>query len=660
MAEKVKIELEIDKGKAASVIDLVNDKVQDLGKAAEKTGKELNEAPKKGVTAFGKFKKSVKGALPALKNLAKIGVKGLLTSLKGLAIGGLGLIVSAFGVLLEGLRNNQEVMDSMAVVLKTVQGVAAQAAKIFVDMFKAVNEATGGFDALQKVLGGGLTISINVVLGAIQAMMLGLKHAQFAWEMSFFGDKDPETIIRLGKEINELEAKLDKTGDSISGAGKQIADNFGEAVGEVGQLATGIAESSQKAIDEVDVKAAKSRAKRIVELENESKIAIAENDKLQFQYQRDAELQRQIRDDVSKSLEDRTAANDELLIVLQKQEKLQKANAQIQVDLATERLAADESSIENKVALIEAEKVYADVLENITGFMSEQDVNRVGLQMEELDLIKSQTEAQNARMIIQRENAAELETDSTKRIDMLINAAELERTIEEKRLQENIESYQKGTQARTDAEQAFEDFKVESNNKLNLLDVEKAENDLLLEEQKKAALYSTLDSAISIAGEESKIGKALFLLKTGFIIKEQIMAAQATMQKILNKAAEATVDGSTGFMKAAASAPPPANIPLIAIFAAQAAGIAMSIRSAVKAAKGIVGSKGGGGGGGGGGVTVPSAPPAFNIVGANPQNQLAETLSGESQTPIKAYVTAGDVTTAQSLERNIIENASIG
>ena len=658
MAEKVKIELEIDKGKAASVIDLVNDKVQDLGKAAEKTGKELNEAPKKGVTAFGKFKKSVKGALPALKNLAKIGVRGLLTSLKGLAIGGLGLIVSAFGVLLEGLRNNQQVMDSMAVVLKTVQGVAAQAAKIFVDMFKAVNEATGGFDALQKVLGGGLTISINLVLGAIQGVMLNLKRLQFAWEMSPLGDKDPKTLSRLVKEIDVLEAKLDKTGDSISGAGKQIADNFGEAVGEVGQLATGIAESSQKAIDEVDVKAAKSRAKRIVELENESKIAIAENDKLQFQYQRDAELQRQIRDDVSKSLEDRTAANDELLIVLQKQEKLQKANAQIQVDLATERLAADKGSIENKVALIEAEKVYADVLENITGFMSEQDVNRVGLQMEELDLIKSQTEAQNARMIIQRENAAELETDNTKRIDMLINAAELERTIEDERLQANIDSYQKGTQARTDAEQAFQDFKVESNNKLNLLDVEKAENDLLLEEQKKAALYSTLDSAISIAGEESKIGKALFILKTGFIIKEQIMAAQATMQKILNKAAEATVDGSTGFMKAAASAPPPANIPLIAIFAAQAAGIAMSIRSAVKAAKGIVGSKGGGGGGGG--VTVPSAPPAFNIVGANPQNQLAETLSGESQTPIKAYVTAGDVTTAQSLERNIIENASIG
>ena len=92
------------------------------------------------------------------------------------------------------------------------------------------------------------------------------------------------------------------------------------------------------------------------------------------------------------------------------------------------------------------------------------------------------------------------------------------------------------------------------------------------------------------------------------IIKEQIMAAQATMGKILSKAAEATVDGATGFMKAAAAAPPPANIPLIAIFAAQAAGIAMSIKSAVNAAKGIVGKSGGVASGGGGSTGAPSAP----------------------------------------------------
>ena len=41
-------------------------------------------------------------------------------------------------------------------------------------------------------------------------------------------------------------------------------------------------------------------------------------------------------------------------------------------------------------------------------------------------------------------------------------------------------------------------------------------------------------------------------------------------------------------------------------------------------------------------------------------NQLAETIGGENQKPIKAFVTSSDVSTAQSLDRNIIENASIG
>ena len=644
MAEEIKVELVAEVQKARGSINELGLQVEELKDAVKDFGKESEKNTKKTSKGFAALKKGV-GAVGG--------------ALKGLMVGGLALIVAGFATLLEGLRNNQAVMDGLAVVMKTVQNVATQVAEVFVNMFKNVSELTGGFDALQKVIGGAFTISINLVIGAVQGLVLGVKNAQLAWETSFFGKKDPDTIIRLGKEIEGLELKLTKTGENIKGAGKQIGDNFGEAISEVGQLAKGVSEATQKAIDEVDIEAAKSRAKRIVELENEAKLAIAENDKLQFQYQRDAELQRQIRDDVSKSLEERTKANDELLNVLQKQEKLQKANAQIQVDLATERLAADKNNVENKVALIEAEKVYADVLENITGFMSEQDVNRVALQNEELDLIKSQTEAQNARLITQREYAAELEEDNTKRIDMLLEAANLEELIESERLQKNIDSYEKGTQARVDAEQAFSDFKIENDNKIAGLKKERDENDLKVEEQKRAALYSTLDAAISIAGQESKIGKALFLLKTGFILKEQIMDAKATLQKIINKAAEASVDGSTGFMKAAASAPPPANIPLIAIFAAQAAGIAMSIRSAVSAAKGVVGGSGGGGGGGGN-VAIPSAPPAFNVVGANPQNQLAETLSGESQTPVKAFVTSGDVTTAQSLERNIIENASIG
>ena len=71
---------------------------------------------------------------------------------------------------------------------------------------------------------------------------------------------------------------------------------------------------------------------------------------------------------------------------------------------------------------------------------------------------------------------------------------------------------------------------------------------------------------------------------------------------------------------------------------------------------------------GGGASSVPkpsvptgaSTPPAFNVVGASDTNQLASAIGGQSQQPIQTYVVANDVTTAQSMDRNIIDDASLG
>ena len=65
------------------------------------------------------------------------------------------------------------------------------------------------------------------------------------------------------------------------------------------------------------------------------------------------------------------------------------------------------------------------------------------------------------------------------------------------------------------------------------------------------------------------------------------------------------------------------------------------------------GGTGGSGGAGGGGGSVMS--PNFNVVGNSGINQLAQL----QQTPTKAYVVSGDMTTAQSLDRNRIENATL-
>ena len=61
----------------------------------------------------------------------------------------------------------------------------------------------------------------------------------------------------------------------------------------------------------------------------------------------------------------------------------------------------------------------------------------------------------------------------------------------------------------------------------------------------------------------------------------------------------------------------------------------------------------------GGGGALPS-PPAFNVVGATGQSQLATAIAGQQQQPVKAFVVSGDVTTAQELDRNIVQGASIG
>jgi len=74
----------------------------------------------------------------------------------------------------------------------------------------------------------------------------------------------------------------------------------------------------------------------------------------------------------------------------------------------------------------------------------------------------------------------------------------------------------------------------------------------------------------------------------------------------------------------------------------------------------------GGGGGGGGAVTSPSAggggatAPQFNVVGLTGVNQLAGVMGAQQQTPVQAYVVANNVTTAQGLDRNIIQSATLG
>jgi len=94
-------------------------------------------------------------------------------------------------------------------------------------------------------------------------------------------------------------------------------------------------------------------------------------------------------------------------------------------------------------------------------------------------------------------------------------------------------------------------------------------------------------------------------------------------------------------------------------YAAQAAGIIAAIKSATGAANSVAGTLGGGSASGGGAAAAQPQAPSFNIVGATETSQLAEAVGSQTQQPVQAYVVANDVTTAQSLENNIVEGATL-
>ena len=164
----------------------------------------------------------------------------------------------------------------------------------------------------------------------------------------------------------------------------------------------------------------------------------------------------------------------------------------------------------------------------------------------------------------------------------------------------------------------------------------------------KDAKLATLDAVggglqdlSAIAGEETAAGKALAL-------------AAATIS---------TYAGIAGIWGA-----PPDGTASTALIAKISASIAVASAGfgAVKkiASTQVPATRGGGGGGGGGGgntsYSPPSIPPAFNIVGQSDTNQLADAIGEQTQQPMQAFVVANEVTTAQELERNIIDGASIG
>ena len=218
------------------------------------------------------------------------------------------------------------------------------------------------------------------------------------------------------------------------------------------------------------------------------------------------------------------------------------------------------------------------------------------------------------------------------------------------------------------------DLKIQQENQLALLqegiDAEQviennASANKKIEDEKEIEFQKNKDLAIAtskqnltniISGLEAS---GLNKTKAGQVISKAIALTQIGIDSAVAISKASTLANAEGV--AAQLAFP--NVPGIGTIArvVSYASTAASVIGNISRARQLLSSGGSGGGGsapsGGGGA--PAAP-AFNVVGASSTNQLAQTIGNQQQQPIKAYVVSNDVTTAQSLDRNIISSASIG
>jgi len=619
-------------------------------KEIDKAGKSVEQLDQN-VKNVEKSSKKTNKATKLLTN----GFKLLGTALKA---AGIGLVIGAVVKLGQVISQNQRVMDAFNTVMNGISIVFTELTTAVFNAFDATSQATGGFASLGKVIGGLLNLAITPLKLGFLGIKLAIQQAQLIWEESFFGDNDPETIKSLNKEIEGTKTQLKETAEEAVQSGKDVLENFVGAAMEVGTFGKQVVNQ----IGEISVKNSMALAEQLTEARKAARLAEIDLQGLIEKYDRQAEIQRQIRDDERLTIDERIEANNELGRVLEEQLEAQLQLANQRVRAAELEIKATGDNIENQARLREALKEVAAVEAQITGFQSEQRVNEASLQRERLENKK-----EIAQIGKDEQELARLEAEQ-----------ELERQRE--LINRTISNEQEKFDAMAAAQQEY-------NNRIN--EIEEAQRQVELEQQQKRAeqeraiQQQMLDA--QMAFEQAKFnaanaglnligtlaGKSKAIAATLFAIEKGLAVAQ-----VISNAAKAIAQAT------AAAAPSPLNPPFLgpgvpnpAFFATAkisaksiaATKISAGASIATILAQAIEGVGGGGGAGGnigglgagsgasaGGGGTAPS----FNLVGQSGVNQIAQQLN-QQQNPIQAFVVGSNVTSQQELDRNIVQTATL-
>ena len=374
-----------------------------------------------------------------------------------------------------------------------------------------------------------------------------------------------------------------------------------------------------------------------------------------------------------KNIVDRAEANRKRAELLEKAVDKEKFTAKERIEFLTEAGALEEE-ITNKEIEAARLRLEAKTSENALARSTKEDLEeeaqlKANLINLEASRLQKQKLVTSQIVAAKREEAAELKA--------IRDAAALEKLEEEKAEKERqgaIDKINKDLEIQKENEKAQTEIeKIELEKERKLAELER----LKATEEEKANIIAFYDKKILTQKEkdsevEKQLSEAVSDAKLGIAKRSMGLVMEiAGKGSAVGKAmaiGQATISGIEGVQNAFTTA---SDSPITTLFPAYPyiqAGLAgafsalqiRKIASTKADGKGSSPSPRTTGGGAPSTPSIPSIPPSFNTVGASGTNQLADAIGGQSQQPVQAFVVSSSVTTAQELDRNIIDDATIG
>lgn len=649
-----------------SLIDDIEKEIRQYEKQLNKTSKTDLAAQKKIKDALTKKKESLKDEKIALKDLNKERKKSneeLKEATENTAdySGVLGIVDQKTGGLISGMKNLTGGIGGATKGFNLMKiaiigtGIGALLIGILA-VSKAFTSSEEGQNKFAKIMG---------VIGSVVGNLVDLLADLGEGIISAF--EDPKQAIIDFKDFivqnitNRFNAAIDTIGFLGSAIKKVFSRDFSGAMEDAKKAGSSYVDALT-GVENTIGKVTEATKEFVKEIVKEGKIA----GQIAGQRAKADKIDR-------KNIVDRAEANRKRAELLEKAVDKEKFTAKERIEFLTEAGALEEE-ITNKEIEAARLRLEAKTSENALARSTKEDLEeeaqlKANLINLEASRLQKQKLVTSQIVAAKREEAAELKA--------IRDAAALEKLEEEKaenerqsaidKINKDLEIQKANEKAQTEIE------KIELEKERKLAELER----LKATEEEKANIIAFYDKKILTQKEkdsevEKQLSEAVSDAKLGIAKRSMGLVMEiAGKGSAVGKAmaiGQATISGIEGVQNAFTTA---SDSPITTLFPAYPyiqAGLAgafsalqiRKIASTKADGKGSSPSPRTTGGGAPSTPSIPSIPPSFNTVGASGTNQLADAIGGQSQQPVQAFVVSSSVTTAQELDRNIIDDATIG